>query len=489
MPTLALTSFNIVLGEHFYMSEALISLLAGLVFSPRGANFIRPLEYAGSEENLDAATLSFTRLVLGVQLLFAGGQLPSRYLRQEWKPLGLLLRPLMAAMWVATSLLVWALIPRLPFLHALAIGACVTPTDPVLSNVIVKGRLADKNVPKDLQSLIIAESGANDGLGYPFLFFALYLIKYVGDGGRSELGGAGLAMSLWVGETMGYTIIFSVVYGAFAGWAARVLLHLCEERRIIDHESFVAFAFSLALFITGTCGMIGTDDILACFVAGNVFNWDDRYRLETLDEVLPCPSSLQPTIDMLLNVTVFMWYGAVCPWYSFPANSITSLPRLILLAILVLLFRRLPSILVLRKRIPQIESLRHAVFMGFFGPISCSAIFWDVAHLREAVSVLVWFMVISSVVVHGLSIPIVKLGFYLPRSISGSPSSSEGSPGPDPTGVGSSRKLRPVSVQLVYRVLPEHVDATSPSLYLYLAIPDEADGSRGGCKGPRAPTR
>lgn len=33
----------------------------------------------------------------------------------------------------------WALVPHIPFLHALAVGACVTPTDPVLSNSIVKG--------------------------------------------------------------------------------------------------------------------------------------------------------------------------------------------------------------------------------------------------------------------------------------------------------------------------------------------------------------
>jgi NhaP-type Na+/H+ or K+/H+ antiporter len=87
----------------------------------------------------------------------------------------------MACMWVASSLLIYAMVPQLPFLHALAVGACVTPTDPVLSNSIVKGKFADKNVPKDLQKIIVAESGANDGLGYPYLFLALYLIKYTGE--------------------------------------------------------------------------------------------------------------------------------------------------------------------------------------------------------------------------------------------------------------------------------------------------------------------
>ncbi|KAI1471597.1 Sodium/hydrogen exchanger family-domain-containing protein [Daldinia caldariorum] len=450
MPTLAPTNFNIVvsvlggwislfglvsylLKENFYLSEALISLLAGLFFSPHATNFVRPLEYAGSEENLNAITLYFTRLVLGVQLVLAGVQLPSRYLKKEWKPLALLLGPIMTAMWIITSLLVWGLVPNLPFLHALAIGACVTPTDPVLSNVIVKGRFADHNVPKDLQKIIIAESGANDGLGYPFLFLALYLIKYIGDGGANEQGGAGLAIGLWFGETWGYTILLSVIYGAVVGWIAKELLHFCEEHRFVDRESFLVFAFSLALFITGTCGMIGSDDILACFIAGNVFTWDDWFRLETLDD------SLQPTIDMLLNVTIFMWYGAVCPWHSFVDNSIIPIYRLIPLGILILLFRRMPFILTLYKKIHQINGLRQAIFMGFFGPIGCSAIFylyvtlefvdtlnpnngsaprWDVAHLKESVSVLVWFMAICSIVVHGLSIPLGKFGVYLPRTLS-----------------------------------------------------------------------
>lgn len=189
---------------------------------------------SGTQENLDTIILYFSRLVLGVQLVLAGVQLPSRYLKKQWKPLSILLGPVMTSMWLATSLLIWALVPDLPFLHALAIGSCVTPTDPILSNVIVKGKFADHNVPKDLQQIIIAESGANDGLGYPFLFLALYLIKYIGDGGVAESGGAGMAMGLWFGETWGYTIILSVVYGATVGWIAKELLH-CESSRSVGY--------------------------------------------------------------------------------------------------------------------------------------------------------------------------------------------------------------------------------------------------------------
>jgi len=127
-------------------------------------------------------------------------------------------------------LIVYALVPHLNFIHALAVGACVTPTDPVLSNSIVKGKFADQNVPKSLQKIIIAESGANDGLGYPFLFIALYLIKYNGEHGLGQTGGSAKAIGLWFGETWAYTIFLSIIYGAVVGWAAKELLHRAEER-------------------------------------------------------------------------------------------------------------------------------------------------------------------------------------------------------------------------------------------------------------------
>jgi NhaP-type Na+/H+ or K+/H+ antiporter len=283
MPTLAISDFNIVcatLGgfitlfglvsylfkETFYLSEAcpsffpyfaiatiltthiVISMLAGIAVSPHAANFIRPLDYAmQSPVNLEAITMYFTRLVLGVQLVLAGVQLPGRYLQTEWKSLALLLGPGMIAMWLVSSLLIWGLVPDISFLQALAVGACVTPTDPVLSNSIVKGKFADKNVPRPLQRMIVAESGANDGLGYPFLFIALYLLKYSHMGGEGFSGGAGKAIGMWFYETWCYEILLSVAYGIVVGWLSMKLLHWAEEKKYVDRESFLVFAISLGV--------------------------------------------------------------------------------------------------------------------------------------------------------------------------------------------------------------------------------------------------
>ncbi|KAH7149013.1 Na/H antiporter [Dactylonectria estremocensis] len=449
MPALEITNFNIIVSllggwiaafglvsyvskENLYLSEALISLLAGVAFSPVGANFIRPLDYASTSKGVEIITLNFARLVLGVQLVIAGVQLPSRYLQKEWKSLSILVGVVMVLMWLTTSLLVWAFIPQLPFLQALAVGACVTPTDPILSSAIVKGKFAEHNVPKPLQQIIVAESGANDGLGYPFLFLALYLMKYTGDEADPANAGAATALGLWFGETWGYVILLSVAYGVAAGWAAKDLLHWADKRDYVDKESFVVFAIALALFVLGTCGMIGSDDVLACFVAGNVFTWDDWFRLEMADD------SFHPTIDMLLNMTIFMWFGAVCPWNDFLHNEFISIYQLIPLGTLVLLARRLPWVFATHKYIHQISDTREALFAGFFGPIGVSAIFYvyiladfidkslvgedgvreDVKGLRETSLVVVWFLAVCSVVVHGLCIPVTKLGYYVHSTVS-----------------------------------------------------------------------
>ena len=142
-------------------------------------------------------------------------------------------------------------------------------------------------------------------------------------------------------------------------------------------------------------------------------NHSDWFRLETMDD------SLQPTIDMLLNLSVFMWFGAVCPWSSFLKNDIIPIYRLIFLGILILLVRRLPIVFAMHKWIPQIELVSQAAFVGFFGPIGVGAIFYlsvsleflreikvngeipeDVTQVIETIQIVVWFLVICSIVSH-----------------------------------------------------------------------------------------
>lgn len=120
---------------------------------------------------------------------------------------------------------------------------------------------------------------------------------------------------------------------------------------------------------------------------------------------------------MLLNVTIFLWYGAVCPWQLFANNNVIPISRLIPLGILILLLRRLPVIVASHRWIRQLKDLRQTIFMGFFGPVGVSGIFYlyvtlefldtlkdgehqraDVANMAETLTVVVWFTAICSVV-------------------------------------------------------------------------------------------
>ncbi|KAF2267454.1 Na/H antiporter [Lojkania enalia] len=409
--------------ERWYLTEPVVALWTGLLLSPYGLNLIRPLEYSGSNEGVAMTTLCFTRLVLGIQLVIAGIQLPSKFLTREWRSLLLLLGPGMITMWICTSLLVWTLIPSLNMFESLVVGACVTPTDPVLSNSIVKGEFADRYLSRSLQHLIVAESGANDGLGYMFLFFPLYMIKFAKESDNSE--GIQDAITAWLSNTFFYTIILSILVGAAVGLMAKGGLRWAKKKDLVDKESFSLFAIGLALSIIGIVGAVDSDDVLACFIAGCAFAWDDWFCRHIEGD------SLHSTIDMLLNMAVFMWVGAVCPWDAIISSGIVPINRLFILGILVLLLRRLPFVLAVHRKMDHIQGFSQASLVGFFGPIGISAIFYlhvcleflhdivgvqsereECKRLADATLVVVWFLVISSIVVHGLSIPLGNLAIH-----------------------------------------------------------------------------
>ncbi|KAI7861329.1 Sodium/hydrogen exchanger family-domain-containing protein [Spinellus fusiger] len=332
-------------------------------------------------------------------------------MKKDWKTMIVLLLPVMIVMWMVSGLIIWWLVPTLNYVEALVISACICPTDPILANSVVKGRFAEKHVPSHIRNALSAESGANDGMGFPFLFLAIFII------GEDDIG---KAVGKWIYETCLFQIALSCVIGVVVGWAARKALQWSERNHLIDKPSFLSFAIALALFLMSMTGFSGSDDVLACFVAGNAFSWDDWFRQETEE------AHFQDVIDMMLNLAIFVYIGAIIPWSDFGNAELgLSAWRLIAIAILVLLFRRLPIVVLLKPVMPAINTYQEAVFTGWFGPMGVGAVFLSkiakeellkvYAGQEEPVSVrlinpIVLFIVLSSVVVHGTTIPLFKLG-------------------------------------------------------------------------------
>lgn len=181
-------------------------------------------------------------------------------------------------------------------------------------------------------------------------------------------GGVGKAMEMWFVDGWLYIIFMSVAIGAVLGFGSMYAIKFSLRKKWIDGESFLLWPTALGLFTIGVCGLLGTDDLLACFVAGNCLNWNSLYLEESEkrhDEVNSC-------IDVLLNFGGFMYIGSILPWSAFNQPDITGITygRLLLLGLLVMVLRRIPAIFITYKLMPNVcKDWKEALFMGYFGPI------------------------------------------------------------------------------------------------------------------------
>lgn len=372
--------------------------------------------------NTDEITFELSRIALVIQVFAVGVELPKKYMKLHWRSVFILLGPVMIIGWMVTSAFVYGLFPNLNWVDSMVVGACVTATDPVLaSSVVGKSKFAQR-VPGHIRNVLSAESGSNDGMAFPFLFLGIYLI-IAPDNSQAALD--------WFLYAILYTVCLSVVIGALVGRIARLLIKFSEKKNLIDRESFIVFYLVLAIFNTGICTLLGTDDLLAAFTAGCAFAWDGAYAKKTED------ANFSNVIDVLINMSFFVYFGAVVPWQMFNMPSLgLDIWRLIVLAILVLLFRRIPALLMLKPFIPDVRTWREALFCGHFGPIGVGAIFISLlgrAELENGTEEpsnidsidnpsgpnylliqVIWpittFLVISSIVIHGSSVFVFMLG-------------------------------------------------------------------------------
>ncbi|THX86133.1 Na+/H+ antiporter [Aureobasidium pullulans] len=410
-----------LIKERLYIGEATVATLCGIIFGPHAANLIDPSTWG----NEDRITLEFARIVLVVQCFAVGVELPKSYMERHWRSVTFLLIPVMTFGWLVTSLFIWALVPPLNWLDSLCVAACVTATDPVLaSSVVGKGKFAQR-VPKHLRDLLSAESGCNDGMAFPFIYLAVYIIRYHHHPNEVALH--------WFCVSILYECVFGAIYGVLVGYIARRAVRFAHERDLIDRESFLVFYFVLALFCAGSGSILGVDDLLVGFACGVGFS-NDGWFTEKTEE-----SHVSNVIDLLINLAFFVYFGTIIPWAQYDSEIIgLSAWRLVVIAILVLLFRRIPIMLALKPIIPDIKTWREALFAGHFGPIGVGAIFVAILARAELetdsttplgelptdanfphlnIIELIWpittFLVITSILVHGSSIAVFTLGKHI----------------------------------------------------------------------------
>ncbi|GAA5872541.1 hypothetical protein JCM1840_004833 [Sporobolomyces johnsonii] len=416
--TLFIVFFGLFSGfvkERLYVGEAIIATCFGIAFSAYGAGIFAPRTWAEGHHT-DEITLELTRVIIALSVFAVGVELPKAYVLRHWRSLCMLLGPIMLFGWMIAAALMYAIIPGLEFLPALVLAAGVTPTDPILaSSVVGKGKYAQEHVPSHIRHILQAESGCNDGAAFPFLYLALFLLL-------RDHHSVGTSIGYWVLLVLLYQIILGCIIGAAVGIVARKVLKFSKRRELIDRESMVAMYVALALLVTGLTTLAGSDDLLAAFCCGTAFAWDDWFT-ESIEE-----SNFSSTIDLLANCAIFIYLGATMPFSAWNNVNTTLTPwRLVLLCIGILALRRLPGIYALQWWIPDIKTRREALFAGHFGPMGVGAIFISTLaasklptpHIPPQNSIeslalmctpVTYCIVLSSILVHGLTISFFTLG-------------------------------------------------------------------------------
>ena len=164
------------------------------------------------------------------------------------------------------------------------------------------------------------------------------------------------------------------------------------------------------------------------------------------DGCLPRAGNFSAVIDLLINVVTFVYLGATMPFDAWNNPELTLTPwRLVVLAICILLLRRIPALYLMQKWIPDFKTPREALFCGHceclepmeasaraevattVGPMGVGAIFistlamtklptptvppeTSLDRLSLIVQPVTYFLVLSSILVHGLSIGFHSVG-------------------------------------------------------------------------------
>lgn len=327
------------------VSEPLLGLLAGVALGPQVTAALELPSLVDDHTLMHEAA----RILLAVSVMAVALRYPIASVRRRWRQVTLLLLVALPSMALVTGALGWALL-GLPVAAAALVGAALAPTDPVLAASVVTGDPAERDLPAHDRQLLSLESGANDGLALPLVVAAIAVAGPL-------TGSSAVAESVW-------QVVGGIVLGLAAGWVGGRALRLGEEHGATASGPVLLFTLVLALGVLGLSGLLKVDGVLAVFVAGLAFNAASTGN-ERVGEV-----SIDEAVNRFAVLPLFLLLGATLPWQHWAELGW----RAPVLALGVLALRRLPVVLLLKR--PLGLGTADVVYLGWFGPVGVSALFY-----------------------------------------------------------------------------------------------------------------
>lgn len=371
------------------LPPTLLALLIGIAIGPEGLNLL-DLELADDRASLLEKA---ARLALGIGLVGVALRIPSEFPRERWRAMATLIGLGMPLMWAISTALIW-LILGLPFWLAALIGAAITPTDPVAATSIVTGSVAEEHIPAPIRHAVSFDSGANDGLGYLFVFLPFLMLTRPAEE----------ALSHWILTTFVWEVGAATLLGLAIGYTSGKLLRKSEAAGAIESHWRLVYTAALGLFAIGMGKLIHSDEVLVVFAAAATF-----------DQVVSAPDRRdeelgQEAVNRFFAIPIFVLLGTAIPWEGWRDLGWGGM----FLAVAVLLLRRPVTILLLRRLLPELRTVADTLFVGWFGPIAVAAIYYACLMENKLAEPLIWdvasLVACASVVAHGISgAPLTRL--------------------------------------------------------------------------------
>jgi NhaP-type Na+/H+ or K+/H+ antiporter len=351
------------------LSASVLSVALGVAMA--SADLVSVDPHAETVRNLITLALVLT--------LFSDGLFVEReLLARHWGPVARAIVVAMPLTLVLLALAAKGLFGELGWAEAFLLAAVLTPTDPVVTSVVVTSR----RVPEKIRHTLNLESGLNDGLALPFVLFFLVLAQPGGDAG-------GEAAKL-LGEA-----VFGAALGVALGLAAgRLRHHLPAGGLAPRYEGIFAIGIGLAAY--GLADVTIGNGLIAAFVCGIALGAGAHEVPEAFVE-------FAENVSTIAQVLTFFVFGAVIVATGYSA----AIPALAAFVLFALLVARPAAILAsfLRERLPAAQKL----FVAWFGPKGVASMLFALYVLDSEVghSALIFaiaaFTILASILAHGLT--------------------------------------------------------------------------------------
>lgn len=312
--------------------------------------------------------------------------------RDPRSALRLLLIALPLGVATATVLGLW-LLPGLSWTVLLVIACVVVSTDFAPASSILR----DERLPERVRNLLNVEAGYKDGILSPVLVFALALATDVEDK-KSAVDAVGPAIS---------EAVKAVLVGLVVGAALAALANAAEHRNLMTEQSKRIILVAAPVLAWALSVGIGGNGFVSSFVCGIAFQYvrrspDFRQELELVD-------------DVAVLLTAAMWFVISGIGVLAVMSGGVSI-GMVVFALLALTVVRLIPVLI--AMLGSTFTWPERLLVGWLGPRGTTSIVFGLLAFNvldggaeKQVLLTTVLVVLGSVVLHGLSAPIVARAY------------------------------------------------------------------------------